>query len=236
MGDYWIMRSGEHAFLHICGLLEFQATRWSVWWRRARWFWLEFPFIPPGSHRSWMWAKSALRSCGTCSPWTWSTQWKVSANADEADFAQKGIRWFAVGAPATQHPDWAPERLWFVAVSCAPTWGINVSLCLGAIYWLVSALLFVFWLLEVSSSSSSLNYTFPHFPLLIVTEKLDVLIKINDWSLAPHLSKTHWITRPACCWATFWLCAWPCLVFLMTLFRCMAVHVKNTCFWNNLIF
>lgn len=34
--------------------------------------------IPPDFHRSWAWARSAPRSRGRSSPWTWSMQWKVS--------------------------------------------------------------------------------------------------------------------------------------------------------------
>lgn len=72
---------------------------------------------------------------------------------------------------------------WRVAVICCCLLRRHLrdklSLCLGAIYWLVSALLFVFCLVAVSSSSS-LDYTFPHFPLLIITEKLELLIKMNN--------------------------------------------------------
>lgn len=45
--------------------------------------WLGSVSIPPGFHRSWAWARSAPRSCGTPSPWIWSMQWKVSIAADQ---------------------------------------------------------------------------------------------------------------------------------------------------------
>lgn len=48
-----------------------------------KWVWLESVSIPPGFRRSWVWARSALRSCGTSSPRTWSMQWKVSNAAEQ---------------------------------------------------------------------------------------------------------------------------------------------------------
>lgn len=204
-GDYWIMRFGEHAFLHICGLLEFRASGHPVecvvtGGGDSDWNSLSFHQVPTGAER------------GQNQRWDHVEPVRPGHEVRNGRYAPSLMKLIL---REREYADLllAPLRHWRVAVICCCLLRRHLRdkrLIVSRCHLLAGVSTVVCLFLVGVSSSSSLDYTFPHFPLLIITEKLELLIKLNDWSLAPpHLSKTHWIIRPACCWATFWLRAWP---------------------------